>query len=277
MKVVGSVNIFEKVLYLLQGEMERPESYGWFHLLWIGITLFLIIYLSLRKTKNKEKELKTVLLVYGIGAFILELTKQIIWSFNYDPTLNIVSWDYQWYAAPFQLCTTPIFVTLICAFLKDGKVRNSLLSYLAFFTILGSIMTIIIPDSCFVRTIEINIHTMYLHCLSFVVSMYLLIKGHVKIDIENVIKGFYVFLIFVGIALFLDIFIYNIGILNGETFNMFYISPYFISSLPIYDVVQQNVPYLLFLIIYIVSILLGGLIVYGISLLIKKIVLRKKI
>ena len=29
------MNIFEKVLYLLQGEMETPKPFGWFHLMWI--------------------------------------------------------------------------------------------------------------------------------------------------------------------------------------------------------------------------------------------------
>ena len=70
---------------------------------------------------------------------------------------------------------------------------------------------------------------------------------------------------FVIIALGLNISIYNSGILNGETFNMFYISPYFISSLPVFDLIQENVPYVLFLIIYVVLLMLGAAIILGIS------------
>ena len=259
------MNLFEKILYILQGEMNEPDSFGWFHLLWIGLTLLSIFILFINRKKYSEKQLKIVLGVYGVVALILEVVKQLIWSFNYDVGTGVVTWDYQWYAAPFQLCTTPIYVSLICLFLKDNKIRDSLLSYMSFVTILGSFMTIIIPDSCFVKTIEVNIHTMWLHCGSFVVSIYLMIVGAVKINKNNLFNAFKVFIIFILLANLLNISIYNIGILNGETFNMFYISPYFISELPVFNIIQQSVPYIVYLMIYIISIFGGSFIVYIIA------------
>lgn len=259
------MNFFENILYILQVEMEQPKSYGWFHLTWIFFTIIsLIILFSLRK-KYSNKQLKIVLGVYGIISLIFEVIKQLIWSFNYDAVNNIVTWKYQWYAAPFQLCTTPIFVSLICLFLKENKIRDALLSYMAYVTILGGLMTIIIPDSCFVSDVVVNIHTMWLHCGSFVVSVYLLMSGAVKINKQSFLNGFKVFLIFVLIAEFLNIVIYNIGVLNGETFNMFYISPYFISTLPVFDWIQQNVPFVIYLFTYILAIFIGAWIVYYIS------------
>jgi len=259
------MNSFEKVLYMLQAQMERPNPYGWFHLMWIVLVVISLLVLFLLRKKYNNKQLKLVLGVYGIVALVLEVTKQIMWSFNYNVATNLVTWDYQWYAAPFQLCTTPIFASIICLFLKDGKVRDSLLSYMAFVTILGSFMTIIIPDSCFTKDILINVHTMWLHCGSFVVSVYLFMTGAVKVNKESLKNGFKVFLIFVLIAEILNIGIYNSGILNGETFNMFYISPYFISTLPVFDIIQQNVPYIIYLLIYILAIFIGSSVVYGIA------------
>ena len=243
--------------------------YGWFHLLCGFITFFFIIFLYLKKKKNYEKQLKKVLATYGIIALLLELLKQISWAFNYDPITKIITWEYEWYAAPFQLCTTPIYVSLICLFLKKGKTRDSLLSYLAFVTILGSIATIIYPESCFVSDILINIHTMWLHCGSFVVSIYLITNNIVKLNKENFKNSIIVFLIFLLLAFIMNIVVYNSGILNGQTFNMFYISPYFISSLPIFNIIQENVPYILFLLIYIIAISIGSFIIYIISSLIK--------
>ena len=265
------MNFFEKILYALQAEMNTPKPWGWFHIMWIMFVIIsLVILFNLRK-KYSNKQLKIVLGIYGIIALILELIKQIIWSFNYDSINNIVTWDYQWYAAPLQLCTTPIFACIICLFLKENsKIRNALLSYMAYVTILGSFMTMIIPDSCFTSDIVINIHTMWLHLGSFVVSIYLFITGAVKIDKQSFKSAFYVFLVFVIIAEILNIGIYNSGILNGETFNMFYISPYFISTLPVFDIIQQNVPFILFLLLYIVAINIGALIVYFIASLIRK-------
>jgi len=259
------MNLFEKILYLLQIEMNEPKPYGWFHLMWIFFVIISIVVLFLLRKKHSEKQLKIVLGVYGIIALVLEITKQLIWSFNYDQINNIVTWDYQWYAAPFQLCTTPIFVLIICLFLKNNKLRKSLLSYMAYITILGSFMTILIPDSCFVSDTLINIHTMWLHCGSFVVSIYLLMSKEVEINKKNLIMSFTVFLVFVFIAQALNILIYNSGILNGETFNMFYISPYFISTLPVFNIIQQNVPFIFFLLIYIGVIFCGAILVYYIA------------
>lgn len=77
------MNSLEKILYMLQVQMERPEPYGWFHLMWIAFgVISLLILLALRKKYN-DKQLKTVLGVYGIVALILEVTKQIMWSFEY--------------------------------------------------------------------------------------------------------------------------------------------------------------------------------------------------
>lgn len=259
------MNWFEKLLYSLQGTMDTPKPYGWFHLLWIFLTITAIVVLFLLRKKYNEKQLKWVLGTYGIITFILEFTKQLIWSFNFDPSTLLVTWDYTWYAAPFQLCTTPMYVSLICLFLKKNVIRDSLLSYVAFYTILGSIMTIIIPDSCFTSDILINIHTMYLHCGSLVVSVYLLFTKEIKINYKNLLHGFIVFLIFVFIANGLNITFYKTGIIGDETFNMFYISPYFISSLPVYNAIQESIPYIFYLMIYIISIYLGGNIIYFLS------------
>jgi hypothetical protein len=115
--------------------MNTPEVFGWFHWFWL-IVSFIAIILNSKKNKYSEKRLKTVLGVYSIIALTFEILKQLIWSFNYDPITNIVTWDYEWYSFPFQLCTTPIYVCLICFFLKkDNSIRKALLSYIAYITI----------------------------------------------------------------------------------------------------------------------------------------------
>ena len=201
----------------------------------------------------------------------MEILKNISWAFNYNEVTNTIIWDYEWYAFPFQLCSTPIYISLMCLPLKRSKLRTSLLSYLSFVTIIGSIATIFMPDSCFTSEILININTTWIHYGAFVVSIYLLMKGVVKPSALNLRRALIVFLICVSIAFLLNIVVYNTGILNGETFNMFYISPYFISILPIFDVIQQNVPYIIYLLIYICVLSLAAVIIYIICTLIIKI------
>lgn len=257
----------KKIIDLLQVTMETPKAFGWFH--WLTIFLMIIPIIFLYKQKYSEKQLKKVLFIYGITALILEALKNISWAFNYNEITNTITWDYEWYAFPFQLCSTPIYISLICSFLKRTKLRTSLLSYLAFVTIIGSISALIMPDSCFTSEILININTTWIHYGAFVVSVYLLMKGVVKPNKLNLKRALIVFITCASIALLLNIIIYNIGILNGETFNMFYISPYFISILPVFDIIQQNVPYIIFLFSYLLAITIGATIIYFIAKLIK--------
>ena len=258
-----------KFLNLFKSTMETPKSFGAFHILWLIFTIGTIIFLYVQKNKYGEKQLKIILAIYALGSLFLEIIKQLIWSYSIDST-GMVIWDYQWYAFPFQLCTTPMIVSLICLFLKEGKLRNVLFSYMSFVTILGSIAVAIIPTDCFVSDIWINIHAMYLHLGSLVVSVYLMMSGNVEIKFDNFKKAIIAFVVIALFANTINILVYNSGILNGETFNMFYISPYFISSLPVFNIIQQSVPYPIYLLLYIFAISLGAGIIFGIAKFIQK-------
>ena len=257
------MNAVEKIVEFLSFEIERPKSFGVFHISCTVICIGILMFLCLRKEKDHDKTLKRILLVYGFSALVLEVLKQVTWSFDYS------SMSYSWYAAPFQLCTMPIFVSLIAAFIKKGKVRDSLFSFLAFFTILGSIATMVYPESCFVKTLLVDIHTMVLHLGSFIVSVYLIVKGDAKTNYKRLLSGFIVFLICASLAMILNIIVHNF--ITSETFNMFYISPYFTSSLPVFDKVYESVPYLVLLLFYLTMVFIGSIFIYLISFITKKI------
>lgn len=265
------MSFLDKFILLLQTKMKEPFAWGVFHISCILIMLVVLGVLFILRKKHNEKQLKIVIGTYGIVAFILELLKNISWSYTYDTVFNIVTWDYTWYAFPFQLCTTPIYVCLICLFLKKCRVRDYMLSYVSFITIWGSIATILLPDSCLIDEILINVNTMWIHLASFVVSTYLLFSGEVKIKREYLFGAFKVFLIFVLMAFTLNVAVYNSNILNGETFDMFYISPYFAKDLPVFSQMYDLLPYYLYLPGYITILCLGGTSVYYITKTVQKI------
>ena len=264
MNINNDLRPLERLLLALI-EITSPKPWGLFHIIALCITFSLVGYLYTRRHQHSERQLKCVLGAYSIVILLLELGKQILWSFNYDAAANIVTWDYLWYAAPFQLCTTPMYVCLLCLFLKKCTLRNALLSYVAYITILGSIAVMILPNDCFCSDLWATVHTTYLHFGSFVVSMYLLMSREVKITRKSLLMAIGTFLGFVCIAMTLNIVVYHADILNGETFNMFYISPYFISSLPVFSTIQPMVPYPIFFLLYISALSLGGGVVYTIA------------
>ena len=264
------MNIIEKILYALSAEMPEPAGWGWFHIMWLCFIVIAIYLLYRQKNNFNEKQLKTVIGTYSFVALTFETLKQITWSFDWDFVNQVAIWDYQWYSFPFQLCSTPIYVAVICFFLKKSNLRTTLLSYMAFTTILGSIATIFLPDSCFTTVILTNIHTSWLHFGSFVISVYLIMTEEVKLTTENLKKGLKAFVFFVGIAMAMNLIVYNSGVLNGEEFNMFYISPYFESELPVFNTIQKSVPYPIFLFTYVFALSLGSGIIFTIAKILKK-------
>jgi len=76
-----------------------------------------------------------------------------------------------------------------------------------------------------------------------------------------------VFSALASVALIMNIAMYHIFLANGidETFNMFYISPYFNCTLPVLSDIYPKVPYPVFLIIYILGFALVSAIVYAIE------------
>lgn len=257
------LTLFEQFILLMQKEMIEPVPFDWFHILCIVVMIAGVCVCWLIRKHHSEFQLKCILATYAIPTLVLEILKQISWSATV--TMDGIVWDYQWYAFPFQLCTTPLIVCLVCLFLKNNIVRKALLSYVAFITVLGSLAVVIYPTDCFTEDILVNIHTTYLHFGSFVVSMYLLFSKEIEIKLMSFVRAIYVFIMFVMTANTMNILIYRSGILHGETFNMFYISPYFISSLPVFNQIQQEVPYIAFLLIYIFALSCGGLAIYGLS------------
>ena len=255
--------MFGSILPVLETKMSCPPPFGWFHMMWFAIIILTPIILHEKDGQYSERKLKTILGTYSIVAFSLEFLKQVIYSAEYILTTGTIVWDFQWYAAPFQLCTTPIYACLVAFCLdEDSKLRKHLLSYVAFITILGSIATLFYPGDCFTENIIVNIHTTWLHFGSLIVSIYLAMSKTVELNTQSLIRAIKTFVAFVCIAQILNIGVYQSGILNGETFNMFYISPYFVSSLPVFKQIYQNVPYPVFLLSYIGVLSLGGYLVF---------------
>ena len=271
------INMGRKLLDILQTEIEAPAPYGLFHFAWCIAAVVLIAVLYLNRKKHSEKRLKWVLGIYAIPTLILEALKQLIWSVEYSEEIAGFVWDFQWYAFPFQLCTMPLYICLIALFLKKGKFRDNLLSFMGYITILGSIATAVRPHDVFVSDLLVDIHTMYLHVGSLIVSVYLLMSREVELNLKGFLRGVATFIAFCIIANILNICVYNSGILNGESFNMFYISPYFVSSLPVFDTIYSAVPYPVFLAIYVVALSLGGFIIFGLAYMLDKICSKKKV
>jgi hypothetical protein len=255
------MDILRKILEILDWEMETPISYGWFHLLSCLIMIAVTVYLCWTHKKRTDKQIEKIVFGTAIVVTILEIYKQINYSFSYSgPT---ITFDFQWYAFPWQFCSMPLYVGMLTGLVKNKKVKDSLYAFLATYALFAGICVMVYPVSVFVSCIGINIQTMFCHGSMVVIGCYLLYSGKVKLHIQTLWKALPVFAAGVGIAVILNEVAYYTGLLETDTFNMFFISPHCEPHLPVYSLVQQVVPFPWYLIIYVAAFTLASGVILG--------------
>jgi hypothetical protein len=253
--------------------MPIPKPFGIFHICFIIISA-LVCYLLCRFFKDPSKKtVKKILLVYSLLCIALEIYKQISFTFNVEN--GVITFDYQWYAFPFQFCSTPMFVALIAAIIQSDKLYNACLAFLSTFGVIAGVFVMATADTVFIDTIGINIQTMIHHGSQITIGLFLLIRAGSLKKTSYALGGVAVFLSVITLAMVLNLTMVHV-IPEGETFNMFFISPHFEGTLPVYSTVQGIIPFPFCLIVYILAFSLASYIMLLGAWGIKKLIKRKK-
>lgn len=253
------MELFHSILKIFDYRIERPVVFGWFHWVWIALTILVAVALCIwHKRSGTEDRVRRVVMGNAIFVIILEIYKMINYSFLES---NGYAFDFQWYAFPWQFCSTPMYVGLLAGIIRKGKVHESLMAYLATFSVFAGLCVTIYPGDVFIEVLGIYIQSMICHASMISVGVYLFYSGYVKLEHKTILKAIPVFAVCVTIALVLNEVVYHSGILNGEAFNMFYISPYFDSTLPIYGAVHNAVSAPWNIVIYILGFSLAAYVI----------------
>lgn len=259
------------LLRFLDTPMPTPTLYGWYHLMWLAIVA-IVTWLLCRDFSITRKDRSVPLVLWtSVLIIALEVYKMINYSFSYE---DGIAFDFQWYAFPFQFCSTPMYVGLLAGLSKKGKFHNALCAYLATFAVFAGACVMFYPGDVFIDTIGINVQTMVCHGSMLVIGVYLLYTGHVKAEHKTILGAGTVFLVCVVLAAFMNECAHITGLLERETFNMFFISPYCDPHLPVYSLVQGVVPFPLCLVLYVLGFSAASYVILlaamGITALVKK-------
>ncbi len=229
--------------------MPTPGMYGWFHILWLMITAALVL-LAIRFGKRAtDRQVHNTILITAILVSILEIYKQIVFTFSVGD--NGIAADYAWYAFPFQFCSTPMYVGLLAGMIRKGKLSDCLCAYLATYAVFAGLAVMFYPGDVFIDTIGINIQTMVCHGSMIPIGALLYASGRVKVQWRTLLRASMVFIVALGIACVLNEIAYFSGLLNTDTFNMFYVSRHCDPHLPVYSLIQSLLPFPLELLVYI--------------------------
>jgi hypothetical protein len=193
---------------------------------------------------------------------VLELYKQVVFSFHLSA--EGIVFAYEWGAFPFQLCSTPLYVLPLVAFLPDGRLRQSLLSYSASYALLGGLAVLLYPASVFTDVLGINLQTMLHHLLQCVIGVYLGMRYRRELSWRHFLLGTLPFLSFLSLAVWLNEWVhrYLVGVGSDAHFNLFFVSPYYDGPLDFVNTWQGRMPPTLFVLLYALGLTLAAALVF---------------
>lgn len=235
-----------------------PEPYGWFHLAFFVFGMAAVLLLVHFLKRGGQKQHKIVFLSVSLFLIAMEIYKQLFFSFvMYD--------HYPWYIFPLQLCSTPMYLAFVVAFLKPSNLKTGLLGYMALYGLLGGLSVMLYPGDVFVTNLTISVQSMLWHLSLVFIGLYILATNQFGTKPKDFLKAFVTFVCMVTFVLLLNVVIYNIinpiGVAEPTTFNMFFISPYFTTTWPVFREVQQ-VNHWLYVGFYVAALTLGAYLFY---------------
>lgn len=285
---------FSKIMinFLNDFEQERPACQPWSLVpilcVLVGLmTLIAIAFLAkyINKTKNK-KLLNGIILIYGLLFLGLEIYHEInrYFFFGY----------YDFSSIPFQFCSIPIYLCLILPFIKNEKIRMPIFYYLGIYCMIAGIFPLLFGQGQLCRWSNISdvFRSFLWHVLILQVSILSVVHAEIG---KNIKKDYKYFLgavaIFVGltvIAQLINVTLHYTGGINykptdGKPFkdvmntplfdpdvaSCFYISPFFVSNMPVYSQIWLKFGWLANYIIYVISFSFLATILYFLNSLIK--------
>ncbi len=247
---------FEKIIYALQFEHERPTNYGSFHIISVVLCIAVTVLMCIFLRKISDKKFRIIVgAIWGLMV-LAQVYIELAFSFN-NQTLV---WDYDWYSFPFQLCTTPLYLLPFVIFMKDCKVRDAIIMFLTTFSFFGGLCVYVFPNSVFNTPYFLaQVRTMFHHGTQIIFGVYFAIYFRKKMNIKNFLYSLIVFGVLLVIAMAINLIGHAV---STETINMFYISPYFECELPVLNVIYNIVPYFVFLLIYIIGFAIAAFAIY---------------
>jgi hypothetical protein len=207
-----------------------------------------------KRIPRGERSLRMTLVAFGVGLLLLEIGKQIVYS--YSPTEG---WAYNWDRFPFQFCSTPIYIALLAMCLPPSRVRQALLCFLATYSPVAGCAVLFYPSpDVFHEILFLDVHTMLWHGAMLAFGLYLWLTEAVKPSLKTALMAAAVYLPLPCIALALNELEIATGFAGDFTFNMFYVARDGRCSIPVLSWIQANMPYPVFFISYVLTLGFGG-------------------
>ena len=163
--------------------MEKPTSYGAFHLI-ATVILMSLVFLGAYLLRNADEKQNRIIL-FSVSGFLI-LTE--VYKILFHITINPYNWGF-FGSFPFQLCSVPMYLSLFCAFCKNQKINSWLYEFMFSVNMFGGIMAFIEPSGINHGYLTLTLHAYIWHALLIFLGLYLYLSKRVCLDIASYKKG----------------------------------------------------------------------------------------
>jgi len=174
-----------------------------------------------------------VLFFCGLILAVMEIYKQ---AFLY---LVVNEGQYDWWYFPFQLCSVPMYFSMIYPFVplltrKNAKnLLKSIAAFLQDFGILGGIMALAVPDGFFYPYLTLTFHGFFWHFMLIFLGLYCKKKGLADSGDRGFVRMLPLYFICCGIAALINTAVQMTVYPSGYA-DLFYINCFFPSEQPFF-------------------------------------------
>lgn len=244
----------------------------------ISIILISLLVHYLDK-KNHHKVMNVLIFIYGLTFLGLEIYHEINRFYELG--------HYDWSSFPFQFCSIPIYMCPILPFIKNEKIKDACYYYLGTFCLVSGIFPLLFGQGQLCRwpnpydTIRSFVwHILIVH-VAIISIVYKKIGNNLKSNYKPLIGAILLFVSFTVVAQLINVTLHYTGGINFTTLDgvplkevhntrlddpdiasCFYISPFFVSNMPVYNVIYKEAGWIVNYIAYLLSFSLMASILY---------------
>ena len=196
--------------------MVPPSAYGAFHILYTLIGFAVCGFAAWRLRHVSDRTVNRILFSCGLTLSLSEVFKQFFCYYV------IADGTYHWSEFPFQLCSIPMYLCLIVPWLKPGKVRRAMCSFMVLYNLLGGAISFAEPSGLFHDYLFLTAHSCVWHMLLVFVGLFLCMSkrgGTQKTDYAPATR---IFLVLCAIAFTMNCIV---QLVLGQEMNMFFLGP----------------------------------------------------
>ncbi|MGN0298267.1 MAG: hypothetical protein ACI4C1_03625 [Lachnospiraceae bacterium] len=197
----------------------------------------------------------------GIALFLSEIWKQ--WYLFFEVNRQ----EYNWWYFPFQLCSLPIYLAPCLLILRDKKKKQMIADFLHDFNMLGAIAVFLDTSGMMHVRTALTIHSFTFHICLIVIGILIHSCNYMDISWKGFGKTVGLFMIFAGIAVGLNGFIYPR--INGDI-NMFYVNCYYPNTQIVFKQINEVLPTWATNGLYLLTIVVGAGIMHALKRLTQK-------